>query len=191
MLPSRSKPTRNDRRRSRLRRVPLARVLERLGYDVDPSADSVEQQFRCNLHGDGQDGKPSARCYPGSATWYCFACAQARDAVETLRERRGLPLEAALDQLEQMFGLPPLPWDAPEAEEPEPEEVRQASEGPVEALARCARRLGRDRAAPLPVLLQVWEFLDRAEVDPMFAADLEGKADALRGALLRAAGRAG
>jgi len=75
-----------------------------------PHGGEREQQFSCDLHGDGSDSKPSARVYPSSNSWYCFACAKKRDAINTLIEREGIRFGEACTKLEKQYGLPPLPW---------------------------------------------------------------------------------
>lgn len=113
--------SRSERRAARIRSdVPIDKVLALYGYDIRTDG-SREQQFRCDLHGDGNDGKPSARCYPESASWYCWACNRSRDAIQTVREKEGLGFLQAVERLEQHFHLPSLPWEdsdrAPEKED--------------------------------------------------------------------------
>ena len=52
-------------------RLSIAQVLMDYGYPVRGDNDEREEQFPCDLHGDGHDGKPSARIYPESNSWYC------------------------------------------------------------------------------------------------------------------------
>jgi len=53
--------------------IPIARVLADYGYNIHGDGGDREQQFQCDLHGDGQDNKPSARVYPDSDSWYCVS----------------------------------------------------------------------------------------------------------------------
>lgn len=53
--------------------VPIVRVLAAYGYRVREEGGDREQQFSCDLHGDGRDSKPSARVYPASDSWYCIS----------------------------------------------------------------------------------------------------------------------
>lgn len=103
----------SDRAKKRAQRIrdeiPLAEVLHRYGYAVHPGSQDHEQQFSCDLHGDGQDTKPSARYYGDH--WYCFACGKNRDAIATVREKEGLDFHAACLKLEREFGLPALEWE--------------------------------------------------------------------------------
>ena len=55
--------------------VPILQVLASYGYRVRVDGGGREQQFSCDLHGTGQDNKPSARAYPDSASWYCVSVA--------------------------------------------------------------------------------------------------------------------
>lgn len=52
--------------------VSIENILAAYGYRVRPGG-GREQQFSCDLHGDGRDGRPSARVYPDSNSWYCVA----------------------------------------------------------------------------------------------------------------------
>jgi len=100
--------------RSRLRveriqsEIDISDVLINYGYHVHAGA---EHQFSCDLHGDGSDNKPSARVYPESGSWYCWACEKTRDAIETVRAKEGLGFMDAMKWLEHRYNLPPLPWD--------------------------------------------------------------------------------
>lgn len=160
--------TRSERRAARIRTdIPIARVLEDYGYrvqDVDR-----EQQFQCDLHGDGSDGKPSARVYPSTNQWYCFACARSRDAVATVREKEGMAFHAALDALEQRYGLPALPWEEGDDETTAADPVAAVLDAPyadpVRTRAeRVIRALTAERTEPLPRVLKLWEAFDRARV---------------------------
>lgn len=86
--------------------VPLHKVLFDYGYQIDMSAGSRQQQFSCDLHGDGSDSRPSARMYPDTKQWYCFACGKSRDVVETVRDKENLSFRQAMRVLEQRFDLP-------------------------------------------------------------------------------------
>lgn len=184
------RPSRNDRRVRRLRRVPLVRLLARLGYEVDPNGDDLEQPFRCNLHGTGQDHKPSARAYPKSPRWHCFACSRSRDIIDTYRERTGAPLNVALDRLEEMAGLPPMSFDIEEDEEGSTlwsDEAPVSVEDPIKAFDRLVGTFARAHALPLSTLLQAWEIVDHATFDPEFADALRPRIGELRDRLMQSA----
>ena len=150
--------------------IPIVEILRDYGYAVRVDSGQREQQFSCNLHGDGKDGKPSARVYPGSNSWYCFACDRTRDAIATVREREGLGFKEALQLLEQKFSLPPLPW---EDEEPHQEGVSLAlqldqSINPAKTFEDARREvvslldmLTVDRTLPMDDILPFWEGLDQ------------------------------
>lgn len=83
--------------------VSIEQALNDLGYPVQPI--DREQQFPCDLHGDGSDGKFSARVYPDSGSWYCFACGKSRDIIETYRDKYGLGFGKACYTIEKKYGL--------------------------------------------------------------------------------------
>lgn len=85
-------------------KVSIFSVLHSYNYDVVDSP--REQQFRCNLHGDGSDNSPSARAYPDSNSWYCFACGKTRDAISTVMEIEGVRFSQACKALEVKYDLP-------------------------------------------------------------------------------------
>lgn len=104
------------KRADRIReRVSITQFLSDLGYGVQPHGGDREQQFSCDLHGDGTDSKPSARVYPSSNSWYCFACSKKRDSITTLMERKGLKFHEACDVIEKNYGLPPMPYEKSES----------------------------------------------------------------------------
>jgi hypothetical protein len=159
----------------------MARVLADYGYAVSPDGGDREQQFPCDLHGDGRDGKASGRLYPTSNSMYCFACGRARDAVSLAMEKEGLKFVDALDKIERRYGLPPLPDDGTDDEdEGNPDDIATIlAEKPVsfdEAAARTDRFLRRVTAArtlPMDVTLRLWAEFDRAR----HGATNEGWAD--------------
>lgn len=64
----------------------ILELLAYYGYQVR-SEYHTEQQFSCDLHGDGNDGKPSARVYPDTNSWFCV------DVEEKVLTSRGwIPL---------------------------------------------------------------------------------------------------
>lgn len=91
--------------------VPILEVLVTYGYRVRADSGEREQQFQCDLHGTGRDNKPSARVYPESNSWYCFACDKTRDAIETVKAKEGVKFWEAVKLLETAYGLDPLPVD--------------------------------------------------------------------------------
>jgi hypothetical protein len=151
--------TRARKRADRIREtIPIQRVLADYGYAVEAGYDG-EQQFSCDLHGDGQDGKPSARVYPDSASWYCFACDHTRDAVETVREKEGIEFWPALQVLEKRYNLPRLAWDDEDQEnydERKRREIKAVDE--VTAALDPQRTYDQDRT-------RVFKFLDSLTID--------------------------
>ncbi len=92
--------------------VPILSLLISYGYDVRADGGDREQQFSCDLHGDGRDSKPSSRYYPDSNSIYCWACGKIRDPIELVREKEGLGFKEAVKLLEVRFRLPTLPYEA-------------------------------------------------------------------------------
>ena len=177
--------SRSRRRADRIRSdIPMARVLADYGYAVNPDGGDREQQFPCDLHGDGRDGKASGRLYPSSNSIYCFACGRARDAVALTMEKEGVKFIDALDKLERRYGLPPMPdtgGDDDDDEGPRPESVADVlAERPVpydEASDRADRFLRRVTAArtlSMDATLRLWWEYDRAR----HGATNEGWSDA-------------
>lgn len=165
--------SRTRRRAERIREeIPIQRVLADYGYDIDPNYDG-EQQFSCDLHGDGFDMLPSARVYPDSASWYCFACDVTRDTIQTVRDKEGIEFFPALKKIEQRYGLPSLPF-----EEGEDDYKKGAAHGAAKEIAglldpsksfeddqkRVQTLLDGftvDRDLPMDDALKLWEAFDK------------------------------
>lgn len=170
--------SRMERRADRIRtEISIEQVLANYGYDIRVQGGSREQQFRCDLHGDGNDGKPSARCYPENNSWYCWACRQSRDAVQTVREKDGVNFVQAVEKLEKMFNLPSLPWEEGDYTAAAMDPFAGAFDPPVRTFEDESRRVGRlikamcaERSTTLGSLLTLMEEYDHmvktAEVDP-------------------------
>jgi hypothetical protein len=149
--------------------VPILRVLSTLGYDVREDGGDREQQFRCDLHGSGLDGKPSARVYPDSNSWYCFGCGVTRDPIETLRAKQDMNFWQAVKVLEQAVGLDPLPLDfgADEKGEDALHEMREhmgrrtTYEDEEKRLKSLLDARTSDRDLPLGRLCSFWEAFDK------------------------------
>lgn len=109
--------SRSYRRVEQIReQVSITQFLSDLGYHVNPHGGDREQQFACDLHGDGSDGKPSARAYPDTNTWYCFGCLKLRDHISTLKDRKGFTFSEACKSIEKAYALPFIPFDPVEEE---------------------------------------------------------------------------
>lgn len=99
----------------------------------------------------------------------CFACARSRDAVATVREKEGMAFHAALDALEQRYGLPALPWEEGDDDTTPADPVAAVLDAPhVDPVRvrteRVLRAITVERADPLPRVLKLWEAFDRARV---------------------------
>jgi hypothetical protein len=169
--------------------VPIVDVLYGYGYHVHPDGEDREQQFSCDLHGDGADTKPSARVYPDSASFHCFACGRSRDAITLVREKEDVEFWQAVKMLESKYGLPPLPWSGPD-EKSEPQTVARVSEAlrsqdqTVEQVFQRVDRLVdsccRERAVTPDQCAAWWEAHDKV-------AYLYGKEQITEGAAIAAA----
>ncbi len=176
---------RAKKRADRIRElVPLDGLLENYGYDVVAGADR-EQQFSCDLHGDGSDNKPSARYYPDSSSWYCFACSRSRDAITTVMEKEGVPFGRACTLLEQQHGLPALPWEQDEDEDggSEPHNIVESAARPgikeaVKSVHKVIDHLVQEREIGFDQALRFWEAYDR--VVTLSASGALNDTDAMR-----------
>lgn len=161
--------SRSKARADRIReQISITDVLAAYGYAVNPSGGDREQQFSCDLHGDGTDSKPSARVYPDTSQWYCFACATSRDAIQTVREKEGLDFRSACDRLEQRYHLPPLPWEGPDEDDARARSWEEVLDAPVATAADAQRRVSAllksvttEKSIPLLEVLRLWEEHDR------------------------------
>lgn len=159
------------RRRDRIKdEVPITQVLSFYGYRVTP--DSYEQQFPCDLHGDGQDNKPSARVYPQSNDWYCFACDQTRDAISTVEEKEGISFAEAIRVLEQRHNLPDLPWEdgdeyqrtkplAEQLDEGFEQQGYRSFDDERKRVERLLQGITQEHDLPMGTVLASWEAFDR------------------------------
>ena len=146
--------------------VPILEVLVVYGYAVHPDGGDREQQFSCDLHGDGNDTKPSARVYPDSSSFYCFACGQTRDVITLVREKEGMGFWPAVRVLERRYGLKPLKWDEEErvTTQTKVEDALQAKVPVKTVLHRTERFLlsmSREQAVPPPQMAALWEAYDQ------------------------------
>ena len=91
--------------------VPMAKILAGYGYRVRTDAGDREQNFSCDLHGDGRDSRPSAIFYPRTNSAHCFACSRSRDAITWVQEKEGIDFWSAVKKIEADYNLPPLPWE--------------------------------------------------------------------------------
>ncbi len=161
--------TRNQRRRDRIRsEIPIAQLLSDLGYAVRPDAAHREQQFSCDLHGDGRDSKPSARVYPDNNAWYCFGCPKHRDAIRTVRDKFGLSFVDALKWLEEKYGLPNMSFEDTDDHGPSFNQNLAAEIDPVKTyeddrtkISVLLSNITVDRILDLETIAAFWEALDR------------------------------
>lgn len=154
--------------------VGIAQILAHYGYQVHPDPQGREQQFSCDLHGDGADKRKSARAYDNST--YCFACQKARDVIDYVMIKEGLKFGEAVRWLEDFANLEPLPWsdedrkeDLDKPDTPQPVSI-QAPFEPTVDFDRLVKRvdayllmLTQERVddTPLRGLMRCWEILDR------------------------------
>ena len=150
--------------------IDITQVLSDLGYPVHLGGGYREQQFPCDLHGDGHDNKPSARVYPESSSWYCFGCSKARDAIDTIQAKEGITFHEAICKLEADYNLPSLPWDD-DRPLPPSETLRgtvKASVDPTRTLADDLRTIRstlgwitEERLLGMDRTLTFWEAVDQ------------------------------
>jgi hypothetical protein len=152
--------------------ISIAQFLADYGYPVYPHLEGQqEQQFPCDLHGDGTDNKPSARVYPSSNRWFCFACNKARDAISTIQDRAGVGFSEACRALEKKYGLSPPTWERDKDWRPEEKSdprgaissVAPRSQSFEQAQLRLSSlltTLTREKRLPMRQTLGLWEALD-------------------------------
>jgi hypothetical protein len=159
--------SRTKRRADRIReQVPIIPMLGRYNFDgIDPSHD-VEQQFKCHLH--GHDQKPSARVYPSTNSFHCWACGKSRDPISLVMDAENIDLFAAMLKLEEENGFDPMPFDPEEEKGPAlTEQVAEAHrsvrtfEQGCDRLDRMLRNQTTDQDLPMDTVLSYWEAFDR------------------------------
>ena len=147
--------------------VKIDELLYDYGYKVHPDSGDREQQFSCDMHGTGRDNKPSARVYPSTGQWYCFACDKSRDAVATVAAKERMTAGQALLFLEQKYNLPFIAAEEGEDEET-PQNVvaavldaKRSLEDDLKRLASLLKSVTVDRMVSMDVVLAYWEALDK------------------------------
>jgi len=127
-------------------------VLKDLGYEVDPD-DEEDQQFGCNLHG-GEDSHPSARVYPSTNSWYCFACKKTRDVVSTVCDVNNVDFKTALKYLFDVYAIK-IEKDIKEDEEEHDEgKIMLTNLDSFLLLLTKARKLDKDKT------VRIWSIFD-------------------------------
>lgn len=139
--------------------ISIERVLQDMGYPVRGGG-MREEQFPCDLHGDGRDGAYSARVYPESSSWYCFACGKSRDAIETYRDKFGLEFGEACELLEKKYGLSVWQWTSRTDTEEEISEdtSEQDFEGMRQRVGRLLCMIKDEK--PMLEVMAFWEGFD-------------------------------
>jgi DNA primase len=142
--------------------ISVLKVLSDYGYDIYD--DGSEQQFRCDLHGDGSDNAPSARAYPESNSFFCFACGKSRDSIALVMEKEGVEFGKACSLLERKYGL--SEWVYEKRADPFTSAEERYEQTPTDR-ALMERRIGsqlaqltRDKVFDLATTLKLWEGYD-------------------------------
>lgn len=165
------KPSRLRRRADRIREVvDITQVLSDYGYAVFAEGGDREQQFACDMHGTGQDNKPSARVYPESNSAYCFACDKTRDALDYVMAKEGLSFVESCRFVEVKYHLPSLPWEDSDNPGERPQTPREEIEGifvreltldgEANRVKALLEGLGKDRMLGMDETMAFWEALD-------------------------------
>jgi DNA primase len=143
-----------------------------IGYGYPIHGGGREEQFPCDLHGDGYDAKPSGRFYPESNTIYCFTCDKTRDTIELVREKEGLDFWNAIKYLEQRYKLDPLPFEGDEERWEKDQtaamvdrtlDSRKTFEDDLGRLTKLVMSVTTDKVYQLPMIdvLVFWEARDK------------------------------
>lgn len=148
----------SDRSKRIKEKIPLERVLSDYGYSVREIGG--EQQFRCDLHGDGSDNAPSARVYPQSNTFYCFACGRARDSIALVMEKEGVEFGKACFLLEKKYGLAVWVSESRKPEIEAPSEIETPSHDISKIIRGRLWSLTKQRQVSLSLILKLWEGYD-------------------------------
>lgn len=141
--------------------ISIEKVLSDYGYGVYEGGG--EQQFSCDLHGDGSDNSPSARSYPESNSFYCFACGKVRDVIALVMEKEGLEFNKACSALERKYDLSEWKYERRE----EKDFFKESEQEPVSDRKLMEKRVGlqiqlltKEKMLPLEKLLKLWEGYD-------------------------------
>ena len=153
--------------------IPITQVLADYGYTIHADYGG-EQQFSCDLHGDGSDSKPSARVYPDSNSAYCFACDRTRDAIGYVQEKEGKSFWDAVKALESRYGLGGMEYEddgegwsqkAPEAGLGAAITEITTTTEPFDKVAKRTRTfldsLTSGKDLPLGAITRLWEAYDK------------------------------
>lgn len=147
------------RRAKRIKdKAPILELLHEYGYAVTLNPER-DQQFSCDLHGDGVDGKPSARVYADSDHWYCFACGKQRDVISTVMEKEGVSFSKACRMLEMKYKIP---FEMPDKEAPMDLGLRRGDVRKIkkEDLHSFLMLVTKERSLSMDQTLKLWESYD-------------------------------
>lgn len=145
-------------------KISILDVLKSYGYQI-VSGTGAEQQFSCDMHGDTRDKKPSARVYPESNSWYCFACGEARDAISTVMAKEGYDFGKACYKLEEDYGLQHFIYKEEVVETIKPMDrisvsVVEKNDDIRKQIDRMLSIFFRENVINKSKVLELWELLD-------------------------------
>lgn len=156
-----------ERNRERVERIQkegsILELLSEYGYKVHSGVDR-EQQFPCDMHGDGFDSSPSARVYPLTNSWFCFACGESRDLVGTVMAKEGLSFAEACYKLESFYDIPHMYWEPEKKTDPRDSisvEVSETFDIEKQRTERLLELQTQERVFPLQTTVKLWEVFDR------------------------------
>lgn len=109
-------------------RLPAREVLEHYGFTVDRAG-----FCSCPFHQGDNTG--SLKVYDGSGGWHCFACGAGSSVIDFVMRHFGLPFDAAIEKLNEDFGLG-LPIGSALSAEDRARAAAEARKRKAEALER-------------------------------------------------------
>jgi hypothetical protein len=87
--------------------VTIFDILSHFGIPLQTRSHG-EVTHPCPLHGDGRDGKASAKAYADSQKSFCWACGKARDIIAFTADHENLSFSEAVKYVERVFHVTPL-----------------------------------------------------------------------------------
>jgi len=83
--------------------IDIYTALSDIGHPVVKT--SVPTQITCPFHKGGHEASPSARLYPSTDSFYCFACHQSYTPISVLATYYEMPYGEVFSYLKKQYGV--------------------------------------------------------------------------------------